>query len=525
MRPPHPRTAQRALAVDWRPAAPSRRAVVIGLLTGMLVLCSGCSLLSRLRGVARDSLGKTSSEDPVAARLVTEAEAQAITAARDLTLVVEDERCHTTTGSYITERDLAENLAEIACHYNLASGSHSAHVELHNRFDDRKYDHLLAATIMVVCVSGEGCKSPVAVGQMTYYAEHTDAAAVDTGLKALAGPESFKDVFQRRFAAALQLIRIRSAALDSRRRALYVEVPRQVRARRVQHWKKYPSLWARFDEIHLAAHAAMVARDVPAGLIDRAMALREEYVRSCVQDGEMLDACFQGPLARPLTEQIIEMAIATGQRILGDAENSIIRHKDDLSGAATEIWIQQYRAMEEERRKYDEWRRARESGIDPTTLARTYGDPPPLQVDAGAAWRPLRGVVDYGPLLANLSGPAPEPVEGVVARVQRRDRTAVIHFLDIVATWDDHDCVETNQIDRIEGGRIIYRQRCKYKRTHTDRRKIDPVTVDVRSARGLSAGNRVLTLVDPDRHGTVVYAFLDDRRQDRVTIRGVGAGE
>lgn len=503
----------------------SGRTAGAGLLAASLVVHSGCSLLSALKGVERnDAGGELVREDPVRAGLASPEEAAALRAPQDLTLVIKGEPCRGVLGNYDPDLELTKNLPNIACHLRFSEPVRPHSRVLHDRFDDRRYDPLIAAAMLVVCVGDRRCEGPVATGQMSYYAENTDAAAVDAALRRLAAPAAFKDVFRRRFAAASQLIRKRAADLDPRRRALYVEVPRQARARRAEHWERFAGLWARFDEIDAAARRALGGKDVPADLIDRVKTLRDDYVRACVQGGEALDTCYQGQLARPLTERIIQLAIATGQRLLGDAENATILDKADRSGASTDIWVAQYRAMEEERRKHAEWERASESGVDASTLKRMYGDPPPLPVDPGAAWHPIHSHVDYGPLLANLGGPAPERVEGVVQRVQHRGGTATIHFLDEVSRWDEHDCVDTHKLDRIENGRLIYQQRCRYKRTHTERRKIAPVQVDAASARGLGAGNHVLTLVGPDRQGTVVRAFVDDHHRDFAAIRGVAAG-
>jgi hypothetical protein len=91
-------------------------------------------------------------------------------------------------------------------------------------------------------------------------------------------------------------------------------------------------------------------------------------------------------------------------------------------------------------------------------------------------------------------------VDGKVAGVERHGASVVVRFRDEVSSYSEGtNCYETGRIDSIsDDGHINYREECAGSATHTERHKVDPVTMPAHEAAGLAAGDEVVGFSNTD---------------------------
>jgi hypothetical protein len=108
---------------------------------------------------------------------------------------------------------------------------------------------------------------------------------------------------------------------------------------------------------------------------------------------------------------------------------------------------------------------------------------------------------------------------GTVRAVARHGAMATVLFSDIVTSYTEDDCHETDKVDGIgRDGRVIYRQICRTKATHVEHKKVDPIVVPADEAAALRAGDDAVAFIATDaRKGAIIFAQRDNKL---VQVRG-----
>ncbi len=407
---------------------------------------------------------------------------------------------------------------------------------LHFDFDDRHFDDLTAARMLILCATPETsfgktktlCETyPLTAGMLAWYATRLDVSKISPRVRALGLPQGIADAFVERARISKAYVLSTVAALDPRRKSLYVNVPDEVRGQRQASFAAHADEYRRLDALKAELAALPPRAELPRSLVDGLVALRGRAFSTCADPSCTLD-----PLLTEITSALLLAFAVTGHPLEARLEWSLLGGEmSNVHGYAASIWIAQRRAMEAEEKAYVERERAVAAGTDPRMIYQTYGAPPPVQVSPGASWKPS---LSFGGLLAAVAAAeggaktSSVSVGGEVQRIERIGGRAKIHFTDLVHVYEDEDCHPTHRLASIVYHQAIdgkmratmsYENLCvaNGKKT-TERHAIAPVIVPLSEAATLAAGDRLDCLVaESTREGGVISA---ERKGKIVQLRG-----
>ncbi len=420
-----------------------------------------------------------------------------------------------------------DQVRQIACTYSIVHEGlieKRVYGEMHYEFDDRRFHHLRAAMILALCAGAQDgehfrCNKHTA-GQMLYYAQRLKMPIVQKATSQLKLPEDVKQHFLARVTAARDLVVAETEKLDPRRKELYVTLPTKIRAAREKHFQTYAAHWEKLDALTAKIDQAIGSAKDRASLLAETQAAREAYVTACLKEPDAtLEQCMGGPIGRPLTANIIRLALAAKEGMLALVESGVLEKMPDTSTAIAQMFFAQYQAFEAESKKAGEYEAAKAKNVDKATLKSMFGDPPPIKVDTIVAWDPPQPASYEG-----LVEPYKDSVEWLDATVQAvsaKGARATIQFKKEAFLIVDESCRETNRIDRIDNdGRIRYREICKVKSVKKGFKTINPVTVPAAEARHLRSGHSIVIAYDPKtRNGLVVRVYPNKGDQTPIQLR------
>ena len=400
---------------------------------------------------------------------------------------------------------------EIVCYHPATRGGvaprDSALVADHVGFDDRRFDHLQAALMVAECDVMGWCRADadrVALGMTSLYAQRVDAKKLAAAVEALQLAPDAKQAFLARYADAQQRVAAQAAALDPRRRELYVATPKKAMDARRAYFAKHADLYKKLDAL-LARSAALQDAGATDGaaadgkLVEEIVALRGAYVARAKGEAVRFD-----PFFTEATRELVVLHVLAGDELAALAEASLVEEEGaDRYGYAASIYAAQVQALREERAAWEKYAALQRDGASPAVLKAKFGKHPPLQVDADVAWYARDG---FASVSAALDRDGFTSAGGTVRALTPHANGVRVSFADEVTQYDDADCVETDKVDYIASdGRIVYRQVCKNHRTRTVRTKVDPVVVPRADAAGLRPGEIATMIVDRDsREGRVL---------------------
>lgn len=293
-----------------------------------------------------------------------------------------------------TSRELSQPVGEqilrLICVHEIRAGD--AIREQHASFDDRRFDHLAAALIVVECdVSGLCAESPVALGMMEWYVTHTRLDALKARLAGVILSDGAKAAFVKRVAQAHERLMAKIAELDPRRRHLYVAVPNAVRAARQDYFERHADLYRRLDPLLEHAAAARQAQQVTPAILDALVGVREAYLDGCRGAECRYDAFFT-----EVTRELILCHLVARDPVGALAEAWLLQADGaNRNGYGAAIRRAQYQAMSDEYEAWQKYERAKREGLDETALIATFGETPPIQVTPDSAWYASDDFPDY----------------------------------------------------------------------------------------------------------------------------------
>lgn len=386
----------------------------------------------------------------------------------------------------------------------------------HLDFDDRHFDHLRAAVMVVDCADDPECskeRERDILGMMGGYAKRIDPAAADAAFGAAGAAKPLREAFAAKLAWSRATVEQRIAELDPRRRELWAEVPEQVWTERAEYYKQWSALYALLDPLLAAA----TTDAEPAALAETAARIRA--VRGKYLDGCKVQGCLFTPLVLETTRALALLAVRRRDASEALAESALLDDDrlltQDFSRAMLSALVP---AAQREAERWEKYSRAQGDGADAATLEAMFGKVPPIQITADGpaiTW----GTRGQPNITAAMDRSAVETAGGEVKSTRRNGDHTVVVFADIVNKWDEEDCHDTNKIERIDSdGRIVYAQSCRKVGTHTERTKVSPIEVPVDEAAKLRAGDYVSAWVDKEsRRGSVIEVT---QKTDVVQVRG-----
>lgn len=329
-----------------------------------------------------------------------------------------------------------EVLQAIMCSEDLSAHMHGEyHRTAYRQLDPDQPDPLRVAFALVFCVGTGRCGAfngrpdgPSAGVTSDFYrlALALDLEAVRAALEPVQAPPEVKQSFLLRAGACRDHVVESVRGMSPRLRTVFVETIERTIADRAAlqaqtepHQALYAGLRREIDE-------ALVHEGFTADLHERARALRNGYVRDCMQ-GETRSAalCANGPLARELTELLVRSAVSLGRHAEALAEQELLLTMGDVRDVRVAIHIAVGEAMARETALHEQYAgaSARMQDSDPgerqRLLAESFGPVAPIDM---SRWDNAVGMEP--PERTSLPRPDARAWEGLITRVRTIDRSS-----------------------------------------------------------------------------------------------------
>jgi len=152
------------------------------------------------------------------------------------------------------------------------------------------------------------------------HAEGLDTAEAVRQAQAAGLAEPLLAGFSTRLVAAKQVLLDCAATLNPEERRVFGQVPAQVRERFRNPPPVLRTLAAEATPILQEFERVVLDKRADPELVMRALDLRDRYAKACMEHGQDVTTCLNGPIARPLTERIITASVFAGLMPLGEAE-------------------------------------------------------------------------------------------------------------------------------------------------------------------------------------------------------------
>jgi hypothetical protein len=391
----------------------------------------------------------------------------------------------------------------------------------HFRFDEVFFDHLTASMMLVQCLEAGSClgapnverphedlHNPMAekereeqdarppnvwqyyeAGMMRWYADHVDLAEVGKKLQTIPLPQAARDAYMKLVADAQKGVIAMTDQLTPEAKQLFVDIPVKVFEARKAALAKNGKLVSELGEL-VQKVSAEREHGVSDDTIMRLTKLRLAYAATCHKD------CTRTTLFVAITRQLFWSHVSRGDAPAAMVEAKLLEKPDP--SAADEIADKQEKAIGDAIGRVSRVKSAREQGVDAASAQSTaHGSVLDLG-DGRYVYRPSEDfAIAWESLVPN---PRLASVDGKVAGIERHGASALVRFRDEVSSYSEGtNCYETGRIDSISSdGKINYRSECAGSETHTERHKVDPVTMPASEAAGLAAGDEVVGFSNAD---------------------------
>ena len=369
----------------------------------------------------------------------------------------------------------------------------------HAHLDDRRFDPFTTSVMVLTCARFCNEFERIDIGLTAGLSESLAPEAVRASIEHLNWSAGAKAFYVDRVKDAVTGLQLVANQLDARRKALYVELPRAIRADRMRYYHTHARDYAALDALEPAITAAINQHHPDHQLVDKLVALRSGYFATCASPD-----CRFDPFVTEVARKVVLLSLAADDQLGAALEGALFSERAAFKNAyAPTVHRALYLGMKQEEERWEAYDHAKQEGNDQATLTAKFGAAPPIHITADSAW----SASDEASSILRGSEGKFTSVTGIVAAIRIKGEVAEIAFEDTVSSYELTDCVETNRIDGIgRDGRIIYRENCRSVGTKTERHTTPPIRVPRREVASLHPREELTALVAADRAGGVLYA-------------------
>lgn len=401
------------------------------------------------------------------------------------------------------------------------------HRKLHETFDDRHPDPVVAALIVMACrdeicqhqenrvnrddsMSVESHES--GVGMRALYADFVNEDALRKRLVAIGLDEAAVKSFVGMFQESAKQTRTELAAMSEAERDFVYDGPRNLALDRQAYYKKHAKHYAALDAL---GRKIEQRGDKPEALADALRSLRSEYAQGCKT------TCIHDLFYLEATRRLVLLHVAQQDALGVVAEADLLDDPESVhlpfSTALARVQHEREQAANVARERYG---KAEKNGLQGATKDAVVGEAAPLHISYDALWQGV-GMPAYRELVdAKSVGSLSDEIKAV----KRSGQKAVVSFtVKKHKVEEPYACRRTNRVERIQSdGSLDYETFCKYRTKVVTEQPPDPVTVPADEAAGLRAGEliQLWTTKDQARVGRVTRdGTLVQWRADRFAAK------
>lgn len=366
------------------------------------------------------------------------------------------------------------------------------------------WDDAVAAAVVVRCAESERCDAERAasLGLIAFLGGRmTDPEDID-GVAALRDGE--RTALAERLDAAMRVVEQRTDQIDEVRQALYVDLPTLV-AGDLDVLRTTFAAHAEEAGAYLDAVAAEIGEGVVgAERMEQGTAIRAAYVADCQEiSGLSLEECLAGPVARPITWTLAELALANGDhpRVLAEIALAQPMDRSTFMPALLARGAELRRIAVE---NYEAAQTALADGASEAEVADIYGPVVDLRNDAVIPWEAAEP-----PVRASEAMDGVAHIVGMVEDVDDEGEYVVVEFDRLTISPGDFACEESD-IARVDwAAQTLFTADCE---SFDERRRLRPDDVELDgAAASLRSGQIVEAWIDVEtRRGVLTRAFADE---------------
>lgn len=315
-------------------------------------------------------------------------------------------------------------------------------------------------------------------GLLSWYSANLDRDAVEARVKASGAPAMASSLFMEQLDTTRRDIEAIVRGLDGAEKAIFLDTPHELAEARVHEHEAFAEP---LEAVRALAETAADERSkgVSDGTIAALEDLRRDHVTHC---GDF--ACMRDPVGNAVARELFFAHISRVDVPAAIAELPYLpkgRHMDRVAAAQAEL-------MREHESAYEVTQRGIENGLDADTANAAAGGVEPLSFDGVYVFDFSRYAEPWDHMIPpSRTGKVVQYTHRVKKKVVEGERTT-LHFFDDVRTWKQEVCHDTNRVDRIDGGRVYYKRRCKQTgKTESMRTEHEPITLPTREAEAVKA--------------------------------------
>ncbi|MGH1347099.1 MAG: hypothetical protein ACRBN8_36395 [Nannocystales bacterium] len=388
-------------------------------------------------------------------------------------------------------------------------------------------DPYAVAVMLAECGRSSGCLGKLQpqnpndhekylAGLLAWYSSTLARDAVLATVKKAGVSSTAQTVFMDEVDTTRQNIEAVVRALKGGEKATYLDTPYDLAEDRVREQAEFAEALGPLEAIAAAARAQRsdgVSEETLIALED----LRRAYVARC---GGF--SCMKDPVGRAIAKELFLSHISRVDVPAAVAElpylpeGTYMDHVDE----------QQRRLIRTHRTAFEVMQRGMKNGLDEDIATAATGDVEPLEF---ADVYPFDFSKREDPWNRMLPPPRRGKLVQYTYRVKKKvasGDTTTLYFFDEVRTWKPETCHDTNRIDRVDGGRVYYKQSCKPTgKTETMRTKREPVVVPTSEAGAIKAKEWVsyVGLTGETWSGRVTRVKRAEDSTEPIQLRGIRA--
>ncbi len=353
-------------------------------------------------------------------------------------------------------------------------------------------------------------------GLLAWYSATLDRDAVVATVEKAGVSSNAEKVFLDELDTTRQGIEMVVRELEGGEKATYLDTPYDLAEARVRERAEHAEALG-----ELASIATSAAQQRSEGVSEETIASLEEFRRAYVASCGGF-SCMKDPVGHAVAKELFLSHISRVDVAAAVAELPYLpqgTHMDHVDE-------QQRRLVRTHQEAFRIMRNGMKSGLDQDTATAATGGVQPLEF---AKVYPFDFSKHEDPWNRMLPPPRSGKLVKYTYRVKKKvvsDDITTLHFYDEVRTWKQETCRDTGRIDRVDGGRVYYKQRCRPTgKTESMRTKREPVAVPTSEARAIKAKEWVsyVALTGETWSGRVTRVKRAEDATEPVQLRGIRA--